>query len=532
MAHSIDRRSFLLGSAGFSAAAAMASLAPAYRAGATARTTILTVGHRTLEVKGRAAEVFGIVQPNGVSGLTLEPGERFLVDLSNDASEEIIIHWHGQKPPFLLDGFPDTHLPLINDGETKRYDFAATPGTHWMHSHHGLQAQRQMNAPLIVRSAEDVKADRQEITLFLDDFSFAVPEELLAGLTNDPNAGHHGGHGMTMGEMAPDEAAGMDMGTMAMETKPAASGPAIDVSGGMGGMNMGPAAGGTAAGAGAGMGGMDMSGAALDLNDVKFDAFLANDRTLDDPEVVRVERNGRVLLRIINAAASTQFWIDLGALEGTLVAVDGVPVEPITDKRFPMAIAQRLDLVVDVPAGGAFPVLAQVEGLTTRTGIVLVAPGASVAKIDGAAAAGAPAVDLSLEMKLRAVAPLAVRPADIAIPMALTGSMTAYSWSINNQVWPNVTPPIVREGQRVVLDLHNYTGMPHPMHLHGHTFQVIGLNGKDVAGAVRDTVLVPPKASVRIAFDADNPGRWAFHCHNAYHQATGMMTVIAYEGFT
>jgi FtsP/CotA-like multicopper oxidase with cupredoxin domain len=136
------------------------------------------------------------------------------------------------------------------------------------------------------------------------------------------------------------------------------------VSAGMGGMNMGPAAGGTAAGAGAGagagMGGMDMSGAALDLNDVKFDAFLANDRTLDDPEVVRVERNGRVLLRIINAAASTQFWIDLGALEGTLVAVDGVPVEPITDKRFPMAIAQRLDLVVDVPAGGAFPVLAQV----------------------------------------------------------------------------------------------------------------------------------------------------------------------------
>jgi FtsP/CotA-like multicopper oxidase with cupredoxin domain len=163
---------------------------------------------------------------------------------------------------------------------------------------------------------------------------------------------------------------------------------------------------------------------------------------------------------------------------------------------------------------------------------VLAAPGASVAKIAEAAAAEAPAVDLSLEMKLRAVAPLAVRPADIAIPMALTGSMTAYSWSINNQVWPNVTPPIVREGQRVVLDLHNYTGMPHPMHLHGHTFQVIGLNGKDVAGAVRDTVLVPPKASVRIAFDADNPGRWAFHCHNAYHQATGMMTVIAYEGFT
>jgi FtsP/CotA-like multicopper oxidase with cupredoxin domain len=276
---------------------------------------------------------------------------------------------------------------------------------------------------------------------------------------------------------------------------------------------------------------MDMGGVAPDLNDVKFDAFLANDRTLDDPEVVRVERGGRVLLRVINAAASSQFWIDLGTLTGTLVAVDGVPVEPITDKRFPMAIAQRLDLLVDVPAGGAYPILAQVEGLTTRTGIVLAAPGASVEKVADAAAAEAPAVDLSLEMKLRAVAPLAARPVDLVVPVALTGSMTSYSWSMNNESWPNVTPPIIRKGQRVVLDMRNETGMAHPMHLHGHTFQVIGLNGTELAGAVRDTVLVPPRANVRIAFDANNPGRWAFHCHNLYHQATGMMTVIAYEGF-
>jgi FtsP/CotA-like multicopper oxidase with cupredoxin domain len=301
----------------------------------------------------------------------------------------------------------------------------------------------------------------------------------------------------------------------------------MDTSAGMGGMNMG--SGGT--NAGSGMAGMDMGGSAPDLNDVKFDAFLANDRTLDDPEVVRVERGGRVLLRIVNAAASTQFWIDLGTVRGTLVAVDGVPVEPIADQRFPIAIAQRLDLVVDVPAGGAFPVFAQVEGLTTRTGIILAAPDAAVAKVADAAAAAAPAVDLSLEMKLRAVAPLAARPADITIPMALTGSMTSYLWSINDQVWPNVTPPVIREGQRVVLDLRNVTGMAHPMHLHGHTFQVIGLNGQDVAGAVRDTVLVPPRTTVRVAFDADNPGRWAFHCHNLYHQATGMMTVIAYDGF-
>jgi FtsP/CotA-like multicopper oxidase with cupredoxin domain len=530
MPHSIDRRSFLIGSAGLTATASIASLAPSrFARAAAAPATKLIVGHRTLEVKGRAAEVFGIVQPNGVSGLTLEPDDRFLVDLLNDAGEETIIHWHGQKPPFLQDGFPDTHMPLVNEGARQPYDYAATPGTHWMHSHHGLQAQRQMNAPLIVRSAEDVKADRQEVTIFLDDFSFTSPEELLAGLTGDPNAGHHGGHGMGVGDPPPDEIPAADMSASpGMAMAPGMNMNAgMDTSAGMGGMNMG--SGGT--NAGSGMAGMDMGGSAPDLNDVKFDAFLANDRTLDDPEVVRVERGGRVLLRIVNAAASTQFWIDLGTVRGTLVAVDGVPVEPIADQRFPIAIAQRLDLVVDVPAGGAFPVFAQVEGLTTRTGIILAAPDAAVAKVADAAAAAAPAVDLSLEMKLRAVAPLAARPADITIPMALTGSMTSYLWSINDQVWPNVTPPVIREGQRVVLDLRNVTGMAHPMHLHGHTFQVIGLNGQDVAGAVRDTVLVPPRTTVRVAFDADNPGRWAFHCHNLYHQATGMMTVIAYDGF-
>jgi FtsP/CotA-like multicopper oxidase with cupredoxin domain len=70
--------------------------------------------------------------------------------------------------------------------------------------------------------------------------------------------------------------------------------------------------------------------------------------------------------------------------------------------------------------------------------------------------------------------------------------------------------------------------MAHPMHLHGHHFQVVGLNGAPVNGAVRDTVLVPVNGSVTIAFDANNPGRWLFHCHNLYHMATGMMTEVAY----
>ena len=79
----------------------------------------------------------------------------------------------------------------------------------------------------------------------------------------------------------------------------------------------------------------------MDLNDVEYDAFLANDRTLDDPLVVRVERSGRARLRIINGAASSAFWIELGRLRGTLVAVDGNPVLPVVGSSFPIAIARK-----------------------------------------------------------------------------------------------------------------------------------------------------------------------------------------------
>jgi FtsP/CotA-like multicopper oxidase with cupredoxin domain len=115
--------------------------------------------------------------------------------------------------------------------------------------------------------------------------------------------------------------------------------------------------------------------------------------------------------------------------------------------------------------------------------------------------------------------------------MALTGSMAPYAWSINGQLWPDVDPPVIRMGQRVVIEMQNRTMMAHPMHLHGHHFQVIALNGSELEGAVRDTVLVPMMGTVRIAFDADNPGRWPFHCHNLYHMVTGMMTEVVYDAF-
>jgi FtsP/CotA-like multicopper oxidase with cupredoxin domain len=445
----------------------------------------LTAGTRTLAVNGKPVRVFGLTGPDGKPGITLAPGQFFRVDLANQADTSTIVHWHGQLPPWRQDGFPWPQTPAIPAGGTCSYDYAPIAGTFWMHSHFGLQEQGLMSAPLIVRSAEDALADRQEVVLMLHDFSFRTPDELLSGLTRSDGSKN----------------------TMAMS--------------GMDHMNMGLA---SASGMNA------SSGMAMDLNDIDYDAFLANDRTLADPDVVRTEPSGRIRLRLINGACATQFWIDLGALSGTLIAVDGHPVRPISCTRLPLAIAQRLDVLIDLPANGNCPIFAQVEGKRARTGIVLATTGAPVSHLPTEAADKAPPVDLSLERRLKAITPLASRAPDVTHRVVLAGTMVPYAWSLNGEYWPSVTPLMVAAGQRVAIEMVNHSMMAHPMHLHGHVFQVAAINGIPLAGAVRDTVLVPPMGSVSIEFDADNPGRWALHCHNLYHMMTGMMTEVRYPG--
>ncbi|MGE0849724.1 MAG: multicopper oxidase family protein [Hyphomicrobiaceae bacterium] len=274
-------------------------------------------------------------------------------------------------------------------------------------------------------------------------------------------------------------------------------------------------------------GGHGMHGmAAMGRNDINYDAYLANDRTLDDPEVVRVESGGRVRLRIINGAAATVFTIDTGEIEAELIAVDGKDVSPLRGRRFPMAMGQRIDLRLQLPKDAkAYPVLALRERALERTGLVLAPPAARIAKLAATGSAKPAAMGFDLEARLRAKSPLAARAADRTLPIMLTGGMGGYQWGIFD-----AAPLSVRKGERVHIVMQNHSMTAHPMHLHGHHFQVIGINGRELPGALRDTLHVPPMTSVTIAFDADHPGKWAFHCHHLYHMASGMMAMLRYEG--
>jgi FtsP/CotA-like multicopper oxidase with cupredoxin domain len=465
----LSRRAFLLSTLAASTAStlARAQTAPQTGAGGTsAAPTVLRIARRGIEVNGNPASVLGIRQPDGTFGITTQVDKRFRVHLENTLNEPSLIHWHGLTPPWQQDGVPGVSGPPIPPGGSADYDFPLRfGGTFWMHSHQGLQEQLLLAAPLIIRDQRD-RPDQQEVIVMLADFSFTPPDQIFAGLKK---GGSMSPGAMTGAAPAPAKAKGKAGGTMA-------------------GMTMGAMA------------------AKPDLNDVKYDAFLANDRTLGDPEVVKVEPGGRVLLRIINSSSMSAFHVDLGPLDGELIAVDGFRIAPVVARRFPIAVAQRLDIRLAIPrAPAAYPVLAVLEGESRQTGVILQARGAPIA------------------------GPLKPRKADRVHTLNLTGEMAGYVWSINNVAWNKDVPPLpLAAGERVELIFVNKTPMPHPMHLHGHEFQVVEIDGKRFSGAVRDTVLVPPGRRVVVAFDANNPGLWAIHCHLLYHLDAGMFTTLGY----
>jgi FtsP/CotA-like multicopper oxidase with cupredoxin domain len=481
----------------------------------------LIAGTRVLEVNGRPAPVFALTGPDGRPRLRLAAGERFRVDLANETGVRTLVHWHGQLPPWMQDGFPWPQTPPIPNDAVASYDYAPIPGTYWMHSHHAMQEQNLLTAPLVVDDVATLREDRQDVVLMLHDFTFRTPDEVLADLTGMSVADAHALAQRTEGGKSDEFGKGLSP-AMPVNDMPTVAGQCTSGMD-MPGTKMSP----DLVVKGVGMMGGGMAG--MDLNDVQYDAFLANDRTLADPEIVRVDRGGRVRLRIINGAASSQFWIDLGKLTGRVVATDGHAVQPVAGKLFPMAMAQRLDILIDLPAAGTFPILARLEGSVRQTGIILATVGSPISRIADAAKA-APPIDNSLEARLAAVEPLPVRAAGSVHTIALGGGMKPYAWSMNGEYWPHITPLMLKKGERIEIDLINQTMMAHPIHLHGHVFQVVAIDGRTLNGAVRDTVLVSPKGRVRIAFDANNPGRWAFHCHNLYHMMTGMMMEFRYQG--
>ncbi len=440
--------------------------------------TVLRLERRNLDVNGKPASVFGIAQPDGTQGIVTQVGARFRVRVDNTIDGPSLIHWHGLTPPWQQDGVPGVSGPPIPAGGSADYDFPLRfGGTFWMHSHEGLQEQLLMAAPLIIRDQRD-RPDQQEIVLMLADFSFTPPEEILA----EPQEGRQHGR------------------------------PWPTPLRGAGGM------------AGAKGAGMSMAAAKPDLNDVTYDAFLANDRTLGR------SRSDQGRARRAGAAAHHQQLVD------ERFSYRSGRARRRTDRRRRICgRAGRGAALSDRGGAAARYSPSDSERVRGLSGAGRCSRAGTNKRVSSCAPAmrrsrAFPTRPRRRRRRLRSIwnggcAPrrrCKPRKADRRHTLNLTGTMAGYSWSLNNVVWTPETPPLpVAQGERVELLFVNQTPMPHPMHLHGHEFQVVEINEQKLSGAVRDTVLVPPGHRVVIAFDANNPGTWALHCHLLYHLATG-----------
>lgn len=459
---------------------------------AMATAPALKVYSRTIEVNRQAAKVFSVAAKDGAKGILANEGDRLSGSLFNATDEPLQVHWHGQiKAPYDQDRARPGGGAIL-PGQSDAHDFELTAGTHWMHSH-TLSEQQMLAAPMVAREKD--AGDVQDVVLMLHDFAFRSPQEILAELGGQSAHAGHDTAAPSRAQPMPPAMPGMPHGPGMMHAMP-------------------------------GPGNSPMMMGTPHANDVRYDAYLANDRTLDDPEVVNVDRGGRVRLRVINGGTATAFFISMPGLIARCVSVDGTPCQPVEATTFPIAQGQRIDLVAEIPGdGGAFPVLAQVEASQFVTGIVLATPGATIRKLATSAEQTSGMVDLGFESQIRAVQPLSPKQSDKAY-MVMLGEEPGYRWTINGRVHGEHQPFEVRLGERVEMTFMNPTMMMHPMHLHGHHFQVLALGGRRLSGAVRDTVIVPPHAPVTIAFDAAQRGAWLMHCHHLYHMATGMMTEV------
>lgn len=435
--------------------------------------TILQVTEKLITVNGKQSKVFAINQPDGTFGYYGVKGQIFDVIVENKTNEPLVLHWHGIELPNEEDGVPFvTQLP-IKPQQQYHYKFKLKQaGTFWLHSHFQFQEQKLMAAPLIIYDSNAKK--EAEALMFIQDFTFKNPKEIYADLRDKLK-----------------NQSSRKMMNMSTDQKP-------------------------------------------DVADVAFDAFLTNHRTLRDPDVIEVKPLQTLRLRIINASASSNYFINLGKLSGELIAVDGSDIKPLKGSRFQIAIGNRLDIRVKIPQGeGAYPILALPEGTRMQTGLILKTKNAKIPQLSENTESENEILNYKQEQILK---PLysdsePFRPITRTLVYNLEGNMQNYVWTLNGEVWPYVTPLKIKSGDEVELVFINKTMMPHPMHFHGHVFKVTEVNGKKIDGRLGDTIDVMPNSSMKVVFQADNPGIWMLHCHVLYHQSGGMMTTINYEGY-
>ncbi|MFT4542087.1 MAG: FtsP/CotA-like multicopper oxidase with cupredoxin domain [Planctomycetota bacterium] len=432
--------------------------------------------------------------------------------------EDASIHWHGLLLPNAMDGVPYLTTPSIAPGASQEYRFELRQaGTYWYHSHTGLQEQRGVYGAIVIEAREaraDLIYDREHVVV-LSDWTDESPTEVMRTLMrgSDWYALRKGNMQSIAGAWEAGELGGyFDRQRRRM--------PAMDVS------------------------------------DVAYDAFLANG-------VERLELDAqpgeRVLIRVVNAGASSYFHLHWAAGPLSIVAADGMDVEPVDVRRLLISMAETYDFVVTMPSDATRVELRATAQDVSGHASIFLGQGTEISATDPPApnlytmtdmvraglesihpkrglAAGVAERPFAPYSLLRATSETTIAEGDDdprirKITMRLTGDMQRYIWGIDGKMLSEDSTIPIKHGEILRIELVNDTMMHHPMHLHGHFFRV--LNGQGTHAPLKHTVDVPPMGKRVIEWIAgEEGGDWFFHCHLLYHMDAGMARVFSYRDNT
>ncbi|MEG9269524.1 copper resistance system multicopper oxidase [Qipengyuania sp. Mu-71] len=508
----------------------------------------LAIGNHHFTASGRSGHAFAV---NGtVPGplVRLREGQTARLHVTNNLDEDSSIHWHGLLVPFQFDGVPGVSFPGIKPGETFTYEFPIRQsGTYWWHSHSGLQEQAGHYGPIIIESAEpDPRYDRDYVVL-LSEFTPLHPHEIMRKLKVGEHYFQRQMQTATEGDM-PGEMRRM-WGQMRMNPR--------DIS--------------------------DVTGTAY--------TFLINGHGPQDDLQLAFAPGERVRLRVINGSAMTFFNVRIPGVPITVIAADGQDVDAVQVDEFQIGVAETYDVIV-TPPDGSHAIVAEamdrsgmgISSLTSHQGHIATAPPlreiptltmADMGMMDHSGMNGMQGMDHSMRDKslvpddvevgpgVDMIAPMPMdrmdfpglgldgvghrvlrytdlkarrmnphRSIDREMEIHLTGNMERYMWSFDGKKFTAVTDDPIRFGydERVRVKLVNQTMMAHPIHLHGHFFELV--NGADhMHQPLKHTVIVQPGGTATFDLTANEPGDWAFHCHLLYHMHAGMMQVVTVRPF-
>jgi FtsP/CotA-like multicopper oxidase with cupredoxin domain len=512
----------------------------------------LYVRDTTVNFTGKPKRAIAVNGQIPMPTLTFTEGDTAEIYVHNELKEETSLHWHGLLLPNKEDGVPYLTQMPIKPGTTHVYRFPIIQhGTHWYHSHTGLQEQigmygnfvmnKRLNDPNFRIGIDDLPTE----PIILSEWTDYKPENVHRLLHNatDWFAIKKG----TTQSYAEAIDAGHFKTKLTNEWKRML---------------------------------------AMDVSDVYYDRFLINGK--NESQLSQFKAGEKIRLRISNAGASTYFWLNYAGGKMTVVANDGNDVEPVEVDRLLIAVSETYDILVTIPEeNAAYQLLATSEDRTKSTSIYL---GSGIKKrsmplpklkyfegmkmMNGMMKMNGDLDDMGMQMSLNQMDMNVVMypeitgdaeiknannsenqynanalsdivtlnyamlksPTNTKLPenakvkelrFELSGNMNRYVWSLDNKVISEAERILIKKGENVRVVLYNGSMMRHPMHLHGHDFRL--LNGKGDFAPLKNIVDIMPMETDTLEFNANAEGDWYFHCHLLYHMMSGMGRIFTYQ---